>query len=316
MRGDAAADEGLKVVTVFKESVRGALQPLLDEEGAKALEAWSAPQRRDGDGFGFGHNPAAVMASLLPLEQAYLYLSTTSDTGQFTSVRNIYREGTRERDALAQEVAQLMGPPRTDGSDNREEFEANIQAVQTGIEKKLRSALRPQQMRALAAWRARQPDGFGRRKAQKQLPGKSAFAFIDSRTGELELFDFVQITERSGGYKVRLGKGQQLESYGVLNIVAGADQRQLLAEPLAYELHRRAGSPTYLSQFVRLSVDGQPLGYHYLFGQPNKRLLTKLGFEDDGNLYKAYWIGRGLTGMHVKKRSCSGREMIRLHNGL
>jgi len=297
---DGEGAEAQKVVKTFKESVRDAVKQLVDEDGVKALEAWSA-QGGDGGGFGGGRSPAAALRSFLPFEPAYLYLSTTCNPTQFIAVRDIYKEAARNRDGLAEEVAQLMGPPRADGSDAREEFEAKVQALETGVTQKLRSVLRSQQVRDLANWRAGQPDGFGRRKAQKQLPGKSTFVFVDVRTKEPKLFDFVQITERSGGYKVRLGKGQQLEGHGVLNIVAGPDRRQLIAEPLAYELHRNVGSPVYLSDYVRLSIDGQSLGYHYLFGQPNSRLLTKLGFKDDGNLYKAYWVGRGLTGKHVKK---------------
>jgi hypothetical protein len=52
---------------------------------------------------------------------------------------------------------------------------------------------------------------------------------------------------------------------------------------------------------VRLWIDGEPIGYHYVFGQPNKNFLKQLGLKDGGNLYKAYWMGRGLIGQHIKK---------------
>jgi len=187
---------------------------------------------------------------------------------------------------------------RTDG---REEFESKLQTISLGVEKRFRATLKPHHIRELAAWQAQQPNGFGRKKSPKDLPGKSAFVFIDPKAQEVKVFDFVQITERSGGYKVRLGKGQRLEGNSVINIVFDSVPRRLLNEPLAYEFHRRVGNPVYLSSHLRLSVDGNLIGYHYLFGQPNKTFLKQNGLSDSGNLYKAYWMGRGLTGRHVKK---------------
>jgi hypothetical protein len=88
----------------------------------------------------------------------------------------------------------------------------------------------------------------------------------------------------------------------------------VLAEPLAYEFYRRTGQAVPHTEFVRLTVDGQPLGYHLLIEQPNKSFLRRNGLRDDGNLYKANWRGRGLTGQHEKRVSATpGHEdLIRL----
>ena len=190
-----------------------------------------------------------MLRQSLPLEAAYYYLATQTNIAlaQLTLLRDLYREALQGRNAFLAEAAEFGGPPMRDRNDGREEFEAKVQAFGTSLDKKLKALLTPQQTKQLAAWRARDQGGPGGNKPPKRLPGKSAFVWIDPVKPEPKLFDFVQVTERSGGYKVRLGKGQQLAGYGVLNVVFREDDRRAITEPLSYELHRRVGSSVFFS---------------------------------------------------------------------
>ncbi len=293
-----------KIVSAFKSKVGDTLRPILEQSSqVKQTEDWVVRAPAAERGFRMPSDPTALLRNFLPLERSYCFLSTKTNTeaADLVKFRDIYQEAIRARDSLTNEVAKLMGSPGMGRTDGREEFESKLQTISLGVEKRFRATLKPHHIRELAAWQAQQPNGFGRKKSPQDLPGKSAFVFIDPKAEEVKVFDFVQITERSGGYKVRLGKGQRLEGNSVINIVFDSVPRRLLNEPLAYEFHRRVGNPVYLSSHLRLSVDGNLIGYHYLFGQPNKTFLKQNGLSDSGNLYKAYWMGRGLTGRHVKK---------------
>jgi hypothetical protein len=65
-------------------------------------------------------------------------------------------------------------------------------------------------------------------------------------------------------------------------------------------MHRRAGVLACRTDFLRLTVDGQPAGYYLLIEQVNKAFFRNSGMRDDGNLYKANWVGNGLVGQHDK----------------
>jgi hypothetical protein len=124
---------------------------------------------------------------------------------------------------------------------------------------------------------------------------------VEAQTGQPRLYDFVDIPERNGGWKVHFGHGQSLHGMTSINLIFEMSDRWLLSEPLAYELHRRAGLAACLTDYVRLFIDGEPLGYHLLIEQPNRAFFRRNGLRDDGNLYKATWMGEGVVGTHEKK---------------
>lgn len=131
-------------------------------------------------------------------------------------------------------------------------------------------------------------------------PHNAAFVYFDPETKKTELFDHVQVAARKGGWKVRLGKGQLLREMSTVNITF-ENERGTLAEALAYEVYRRAGMAAPLSWHVRLTLNGQALGYHLLFEQPNRAFLRRNKMADDGNLYKILWYEQGIEGQHEKK---------------
>lgn len=121
--------------------------------------------------------------------------------------------------------------------------------------------------------------------------GPSAIAITDPESKETTLFDFIHIALRNGGYKVRLHKDRLWKEISTLNVLTVFNPRHSLCESLAFELHRRAGNPASWADYFRVTIDGQPLGYHLAFEQPNKSFLRRHKLDDDGNLYKAIWQG-------------------------
>jgi hypothetical protein len=133
------------------------------------------------------------------------------------------------------------------------------------------------------------------------LSHRTAFVFYEPAKKAFEVFDFVQITLRSGGVKVHFLKDQPLDRMSTINLIFEGNDRFVLAEPLAYEVYRRAGMPVEQSYHLRLWSNGQPLGYYLLVEQPNRAFLRRNRIDDGGNLYKLIWYGRGLVAQHEKK---------------
>jgi hypothetical protein len=79
-------------------------------------------------------------------------------------------------------------------------------------------------------------------------------------------------------------------------------------------LYGRAGVAACRTDFIRLTVDGQPAGYYLLIEQVNKAFFRHNGLRDDGNLYKANWTGEGLEGQHDKhiNRRSGKEDLVRL----
>jgi hypothetical protein len=135
--------------------------------------------------------------------------------------------------------------------------------------------------------------------------------------GEVEAFDYIRVTPRKGGHKLRLLKDQTFRGMTTLNVVFETP-RAALSEPLAYELYRLAGVPAPHAEHWRLWVDGQPLGYQLVFEQINKSFLARHGRDDSGHLYKLLWYGRGIEGQHEKKTDLQGgyEDLLAVVDGL
>lgn len=156
--------------------------------------------------------------------------------------------------------------------------------------------------------------GFGRPAppAQPVRPqGRSAFVYIDPKTRQAELFDFINISTRTSApgldsrnvraYKVRLHKDRMFRDIKTLNVVHEGNVRFAPAEAVAYELYRRVGNATLITDFLRLSIDGKLVGYNFCFEQPNKAFFRRNKIDDGGNLYKKGWMGRSVEDLFEKK---------------
>jgi hypothetical protein len=131
--------------------------------------------------------------------------------------------------------------------------------------------------------------------------GEDAFVYLPPRGGPVQVFDFVRMSRRNGGFKVRFLSDQTLSGMTVANLIFEGPPRQVLSEPLAYELYRLAGVPAERTEHVRVWEEGRLSGYHLLIEQPNKSFLRRHGRDDTGNLYKLIWYGRTFVDKHEKK---------------
>ncbi len=137
--------------------------------------------------------------------------------------------------------------------------------------------------------------------------GRSAFVWVEQKTGKPTLFDFLHVTPRNSGWKVRFHKDHMLAGMRTINLIWEQLDRFALAETLAYEVYRKAGNAACRTDFVRTWIDGRPIGLQLLVEQPNKAFLRYNKLRPDGHLYKAQWTGRSVAGRHEKK--------TRIHEG-
>jgi spore coat protein CotH len=153
-------------------------------------------------------------------------------------------------------------------------------------------------------------DRFGRRgfgpPGRTETPAEesshdSTFVYYDPDKKDVQLFDFVEVASRSKGQKVRFHKDQLLDNMSTINLIFESNDRFVLAEPLAYEVYRKAGMAAPQSYHVRLSANGRQAGYHLLVEQPNRAFLRRNKINDEGNMYKLLWYERGVVRQHEKK---------------
>jgi spore coat protein CotH len=132
------------------------------------------------------------------------------------------------------------------------------------------------------------------------------------------VFDFVHITERSAGYKVHFQKDRPLHGMTTANVIFEYNDRFVMAEPLAFELYRRLGNAACQTDFVRLTLNGHPLGYHLLFEQVNGSFLDRNQIKSGGELYKMLWYGLGIEGQHEKQDhpDRNHRDLVKLLDAL
>ncbi len=150
------------------------------------------------------------------------------------------------------------------------------------------------------------------------LRGRGAFVYVPHDGGVPELYDYVHVATRSGGYKVRFQKDQRLKGMSSVNLIAEGPLRWILAEPLAYQVYRLAGVPAPYTEHLRLSLDDRLMGVHLLIEQPNESFLARNGRDDAGNLYKLAWFGQGVIEQHQKRTNLrSGHDdLVQVLDGL
>lgn len=130
-------------------------------------------------------------------------------------------------------------------------------------------------------------------------------------SGSIEVFDFVQVRGRAGGWKVHFNKDRLLDGMSEINVIFEGPERWVLSEHLAYQLYQMAGLKTEKSGHMRLSVNGKPLGYYLFVEQPNKTFLSRTKRNSDGNVYKIIWYENGIVEKHEKKTNrTSGHQDV------
>lgn len=250
---------------------------------------------------GVDPGPVGFLRSLFHPEGAWLALNLRFELtdAQLGKLRPIFLTAIRDRDARVSRMEQLMR-----GEIDFLGFLGELGSVQSRFESELGQALPLRQRRFIQAWKQSQGSFIRPRitEAEPRPPrGSAAFIHTDPATGETEVFDFVQITERSAGYKVHFPREHLFRGMTAANVIFEYQDRFALAEALAFEVHRRAGNAACLTDFVRLTLNGHPMGYHLLFEQVNSAFLRRNRIPPGGDLYKLLWYGLGVEGQHEKQ---------------
>lgn len=147
--------------------------------------------------------------------------------------------------------------------------------------------------------------GFGPEPQAEPRPprGASTFVHVEAETGKTTLFDHINVVARNNnrGYKVFFHPDHAFKGMRSLNVVFEGSEWSLLAEALGFDLHRRAGIPAPLTEFLRLTVDGKAVGYHLAIERVNASFLRRNKVAGGGNLYRIRWMGRDVVTQHEKR---------------
>ncbi|HVR73012.1 MAG TPA: CotH kinase family protein [Planctomycetota bacterium] len=295
---DARLEKALRVV-------------LTPQEVKKALSARRDAARQSGRGFGI----AQFVKEASGLDQLGYFVGTQVDLDLkgMAEARGSFQALRIEETAAVQKIVKGMQEgkdPMTAAGEIALGLPARAAAE---LEKPLSAADR----RKFARWRAQNvPSPFGGPGrmvgASPDLPSRGNTAFcVVAPDGRVDVHDYVQAPQRTGGFKVRLHGDRMLRFLDpftktevplrTINLIYEYEPRFILAEHLAYELYRRCGVPSPVSGHLRLWVDGEAQGHYLLVEQPNRAFLRRNGRNDKGNLYKVLWYGRGVVEQHEKK---------------
>ncbi|MCK6501159.1 MAG: CotH kinase family protein, partial [Nitrospira sp.] len=133
--------------------------------------------------------------------------------------------------------------------------------------------------------------------------GAACLVYMPPGGGPVQTLDHIRITPRQGGWKIRLQKDQPLLAMTTINVLFEYQPRFVLAEHLAFELYRQAGTTAPLSGHWRVFHNGRPAGYHLYVEQPNNSFFRRVGRDPEGDVYKLLWYGRDLVSQHEKKNN-------------
>lgn len=287
-------DRVAQVQRGFVADIQTLLPPDRNEAFAKWVAARNQPQ-------GPGMEP--FFKNLLKIEGGWTALNRRFELthAQLSRVGPVLQTALKGRSPANPALADLEPGP---GSFQK--LQAAFGQVENEMWTELRRVLSYPQKRYLESWFSDHGSFIRPRASEvRALPprGRSAFIIVDPQTKKPEIFDFVHVTERSAGYKVRFHKDHTFRGMSTANVIFEYNDRFVLAEALAYDFYRQVGCPSPATEFVRLSLDGQPVGYHLLFEQINRSFLRRNQRNPDGDLYKLAWYGRSVESQHEKQNN-------------
>ncbi len=281
-------------LTTLRSSLEQDAADLLSEEQRQLFSAIGNEERGERRGRRFG-NPSEILPRIFNVEESWFRTAMLEELSgeSLGKLREIHRGGLAERTAFGEKLT------NNGDFDFRAVFD-DVRDLNDDMGEELAKILNRDQLESIGRGeRGPFGRGFGGpsrgRGAEPNRPlppqGRSAFIFTDPETKRPQLFDFVNITERKSGYKVRLHKDKPLRGMTTLNVLYEPNEGTTINEAFAYELYRLAGNATAKAGFTRVLIDGEVAGFHLWFEQPNGAFFRRNAIDDDGNLYKLIWMG-------------------------
>lgn len=282
----SVADQGTQEI---RAQLRSGLTPHLSSKQLHALFHSSGGRNRPG--------PEQAIAQTFPLEDDWMSITVNikPQGTRFAELRAAFQKASQGRDDLAKNFRPTRNF-REDLANQTKPIRDELDTVlNVRITHLLENARRSQGSPIRPNF-----DGIERR------PPSGASALVVTHGGNSQVFDFINISTRSAGFKVRLHGDRRYNDMKTLNIIYEYNDRFVLAEPLAFDLYRKAGSPACLTEFVGLNVNGKAGGYHLLFEHINGSFLERNKLPTDGDLYKILWWGRNIEDGHQRKGDWNG----------
>ncbi|HRI16095.1 MAG TPA: CotH kinase family protein, partial [Verrucomicrobiota bacterium] len=279
-------------IQAFQESFAKQVKAALPAESAAAFDEWFRKQREER-----GEDEAGMISQFMNVEGAWFGMNKEVDftSAEIEQLRPVLKAAIQR----GVEAAKAMGPNM-----DFEKLMNQLGEIRGTLDQELRQRLTVRQWHALAEWRGAQASPIRPRLVdpEPRTPrGQTAFVVVEPNTGEVSVFDFLHITERSAGYKVRFHKDKPWKGMTSAAVIFEYNDRFLLAEPLAFELYRRLGNAACQTDFIRLSMNGHALGYQLVVEQVNSAFLRRNHLDPAGDLYKLLWYGSGVEGQHEKQ---------------
>ena len=295
-------------IQAFNAGIFETLKAVLTSEQHAEFARWHKQNALSSAMRGMGRwGPERFIKRFVNLEASWFFQMITLDLNdsQFADLKSVYIEAFNAR----RELINIAKEIDEEDDEKRDEFFGKAWGLNESLSEKSESILTDDQYKKFSEWQTENSRFGGGRSGPKPPPpprGKSAFIYMSPDAKTYQTYDYINVTPRNGGYKVRFHKDQPLrlkasEKLTTINLLFEYMPRFALAEPLAYEVYRRAGVPTPLTEHIRLWIDEDVVGYHLLVEQPNRAFLRRNKRDDSGNLYKILWYERGVVKQHEKK---------------
>jgi hypothetical protein len=290
-----------KLIGTFQQQLLEAAAPVLKEEQKTRFAEWQQKNNPQAGSPQWG--PDMMLKQFIAAEEGFFNATTRLKLteAQFNDLKALLQTAIGKREGLAESAKAVM-----QGQGEWEDLQGKIEAVNQDLEARLKKILSAEQQKEFARLQQANNPFMMRRggnasSSETPVQGRSAFVWVDPQSRQAQIFDFVNVATRNAGYKIHFHKDQALRGQTTINLIFEYNDRFLLAEPLAYELYRRVGNAAPQTDFVRLWIDGNLVGYHLLVEQPNRAFLRRNKLKEGGNLYKILWYERGVVGQHEKK---------------
>lgn len=295
-------------ISAWRKDFEERLGPLLTPAQKPLVTEWARQSAKNQDR---GFDPARILSSWVNIEQmAFIAIGFGSfDESVWSKIRSELLEAVKQRSSLMEPVKTAF-----ESEESRNKFQELVGKLQESIKDNLEKIIPAAEFQALSS--RRDPAQMFRQRTRKavtqnteSIPG--ALVHVHAGTGQATLYDHIEVAPRSAGWKVHMAAGDKYHGMTSINLIFESMERFVLAEPLAFELYRRAGNGAPATEFVRLTLDDVPQGYHLLVEQPNRQFLSRQGLHADGVLYKIDWRGSTLEELHERKSPGSGHADLR-----